>query len=636
MRESIEARSGELMSIPVSRLVPSAHNARKTNGEDVQDLVASIRAQGVLQNLIVCPVHDRKGRPTGDYEVVGGGRRLRALKLLVAAKEIGPDEEVLCRVKESRAAAEASLAENVVREAMHPADEFDAFRALAEQGASPADIASRFGVSALTVRRRLKLADLHPQLIELYRAGEATLEQLMALTVSDDRDEQLRVWEGASPWHRNPSSLRAALVAAEVDASSDPLARLVGLDAYEAAGGKVRRDLFDDEAGGYIQDAALLARLADEKLCAASELVRDEGWGWVEVQARLGASEVFRFGRLPKVRRELKRGEAKRLEALRKQADKLESRLEAHYEGADDGLGDEEVRALERDAEAARDAAEDFEKSLESWPVDAMQGAGAIVSVGRDGQIEVHRGLVRREDRPPVEGESSPADGVEAQEAPPPARATHSAALMVELTAQRTLAARAAMLDKPRVALVVLLHALVQRLLGEAYVRTTTAVRLVPSAQDAGLSDPGLQSSKAAERLRDATVRWGERIPGEPARLLGWLIGLADDDRAGLLALCVALTLNDVGELERASPLDEVATALSLDMADWWEATAVSYFSRVRKDTILAAVEEGAGPEAVGRMRGVSKAELARLAERELAGKRWLPGPLRSAQGEVE
>ena len=97
-----------------------------------------------------------------------------------------------------------------------------------------------------------------------------------------------------------------------------------------------------------------------------------------------------------------------------------------------------------------------------------------------------------------------------------------------------------------------------------------------------------------------------------------------------LLALCIALMLNDVRDTERAGSLEAVSAALGLDMADWWQPTAEAYFSRVTKETILAAIEEGAGAEAARRIKGVSKGELARVAERELHGTRWLPRPLKA------
>lgn len=132
--------------------------------------------------------------------------------------------------------------------------------------------------------------------------------------------------------------------------------------------------------------------------------------------------------------------------------------------------------------------------------------------------------------------------------------------------------------------------------------------------------------------LDAARQRWGERMPGEADRLFGWLMGLSDAEGTELLALCVALTLNDVRDSERPSALDCVASALSLDMADWWQPTAAGYFCRVTKETILGALAEGAGEQAASSIKGVGKQELARVAERELKERRWLPGPLRAGE----
>jgi len=167
------------------------------------------------------------------------------------------------------------------------------------------------------------------------------------------------------------------------------------------------------------------------------------------------------------------------------------------------------------------------------------------------------------------------------------------------------------------------------------YVPAETAVRVVPNAPDAGLVDEKLKGCGAAELIAKARDVWGERLPGEPARLLPWLLRLDDHERDELLALCVALSINDVRDADRAVPMDALADALSLDMSDWWTPTAEGYFSRVTKESILAAIEEGAGAEAARRIKGVSKGELARVAERELQGKRWLPKPLRRAVSDV-
>jgi ParB family chromosome partitioning protein len=190
------------------------------------------------------------------------------------------------------------------------------------------------------------------------------------------------------------------------------------------------------------------------------------------------------------------------------------------------------------------------------------------------------------------------------------------------------------MLDRPDVALCALLHCLVQRLLCDDFDMPRTAVRLVVNAPDVGLvgkGDSTLAECKASRVVAEARRQWMERLPADRKQLLGWLVGLDDAERARLLALCVALTLNDVREGEGGEPLDELATALKLDMADWWEATAAGYFQRVTKQAILAAIAEGAGAEAARRVKGVSKGELARVGERDLLGRRWLPAPLRPA-----
>jgi ParB family chromosome partitioning protein len=638
MQSTIDKRSGELTTIALSLLIPSPRNVRKTGGADVSELKASIKAQGVLQNLIVCPAENRKGKANGKYEVVGGRRRLQALNELAAEGDISADEEILCRVKPTRDAAEASLAENIAREPMHPADEFEAFKTLVEEGKSVEDVAARFGTSALTVRRRLKLASLHPVLLAQYREDRIGLEQLMALALTDNQAEQLRIWEQSPDWQRDAASLRRLLVAQEIDAQRDPVAKLVGLEAYEAAGGAVRRDLFAEEGSGFIQDPDLLHGLADEKLQAAAEMVRAEGWSWVDVAVRMSGSDLLDFGRCKKTRREMTKAEARKHAALSKSVEELDTKLTQIFGADDDSADDDAVSALETDAETAREALEQFESALADYGPDAFSIGGAVVCVGREGRIEVHRGLIRPQDRRVASrasdtrtGSQDPTSDASTESS---TRPQHSAALMLDLTAHRTLAARAVMLDQPRVATAALLHCLVQRVLYDGYTVPSTAVELVTNLADAGLgsqASEGLRSSKATQAIADAHSRWGERVPGDQTKLLPWLIALSDNDLQDLLAFCVAMTLNDVRDTDKEAPLDALAQALSLDMAQWWQPSADGYFLRVTKDSILAAISEGAGAEAAARIKGVSKQELARVAERDLQGSRWLPGPLRSA-----
>ncbi len=155
--------------ISLAKLVPCPANARRTGtGLGIEALAASIQAHGLLQSLVVRPALDGQGQATGKYEVAAGGRRLAALKLLAKRKRIGKLAAIPCRVLDGDGVdgAEASLAENVVRVDMHPADQFEAFARLHQDGAGLGieDIAARFGVSAHTVRQRLRLAVVSPAL----------------------------------------------------------------------------------------------------------------------------------------------------------------------------------------------------------------------------------------------------------------------------------------------------------------------------------------------------------------------------------------------------------------------------------------------------------------------------------------
>ena len=170
---------------------------------------------------------------------------------------------------------------------MHPADQFMAWRDLIEKGADIGEIAARFGVAESTVRKRLALARVSPRIFSLYREGALDLETLQAFT--DDHALQERVWEGLADWQRdNPRSIREALTESDVP-SHDRRVRFVGLEAYEAAGGAVRRDLFEHEDGGFVQDVALLETLVRQKLESIAEALKEEGWNWTETAfLRLG------------------------------------------------------------------------------------------------------------------------------------------------------------------------------------------------------------------------------------------------------------------------------------------------------------------------------------------------------------
>ncbi len=133
------------------------------------------------------------------------------------------------------------------------------------------------------VKQRLKLAAVSPQLLDVYAADGMTLEQLMAFTVTNDAARQEQVWEQISRGHNTESYyIRRQLTEGAVRAM-DRRALFVGVEAYEAAGGVVTRDLFEHDGGGWLQDPALLDGLVIEKLKAEADKVREEGWKWIAV-----------------------------------------------------------------------------------------------------------------------------------------------------------------------------------------------------------------------------------------------------------------------------------------------------------------------------------------------------------------
>ena len=184
--------------IGLDKLMASDANVRRIKaGVSVEDLAEDIARRGLLQSLSVRPLVDSDGAETGKYTVTAGGRRLAALKHLVKQKRLAKNAPVPCIVKTDGVEEEDSLAENTM-EALHPLDQFRAFKTLHDQGLSIDDIAARFFVGAQVVRQRLKLAAASPKLLDLYVAEELSLEQLMAFCVTDDHARQEEVWEALS------------------------------------------------------------------------------------------------------------------------------------------------------------------------------------------------------------------------------------------------------------------------------------------------------------------------------------------------------------------------------------------------------------------------------------------------------
>ncbi|MCA0850723.1 ParB/RepB/Spo0J family partition protein [Salipiger thiooxidans] len=654
--------------IPFNKLVLSQSNVRRVKaGISVEELAESIARRGLIQSLHVRSELDAEGQETGLFEVPAGGRRYRALELLVKQKRLNKTTPVPCIVSEAGddiLIDEVSLAENIERAPLHPLDQFRAFQVLREKGMSEEEIAAAFFVDAKVVKQRLRLVSASPALLETYAEDGMTLEQLMAFTISDDHARQEQVWAAIKDsWQKEPYTIRRMLTETTVRAS-DKRALFVGIEAYEAAGGYVLRDLFQQDDGGWLQDPVLLDRLAGEKLKAEAETIAAEGWKWIEVAADFPYGHTNGMRRLTGTTVDLTDEERAAREKLRDEFDTLE----AEYAEADE-LPDK-VDARLGEIEEALDA-------LESRPMhydaDQMARAGVFVSIRHDGQLAVERGYVRPEDEVAADPEGDDADGA-SPEAGEPGSVQRTVItvggasaeteeedevetirplpdrLVSELTAHRTLALRDAVATNPYVAMTALLHRLVTdcflphstRGCLEAHVRE---VHFPTQADDLG-------ESVSARAIADRHERWGDHIPADDAALWDWLVNQDDNTRMELLAHCISFGVNALHEKPnpyggmgvsqhgldlRLSQADRLARATGLDMvAVGWRPTVGNYLGRVTKPRIIEAVREGAGERAAQLIDHLKKGDMAKEAERLLAETGWLPESLRMVDPDAE
>ena len=637
--------------LTLDTLEPAPENVRTAPPEAaaLAELKASLAAHGLLASLVVRPIESIRPR----YAVVAGGRRLAALKALAAEGVIPVNHPVPCRVDGSDIPpAELSLAENVVRVAMHPADQAHAFGRLAAGGASAAAIAARFGVSERVVAQRLRLGNAAPALLDAYRAGALDLDTLQAFAMTADPARQMAVYEALRTGHVRPSpwQVRRRLAEGRVPGAA-ALARFVGVEAYEAAGGALDRDLFaDDEGEGdglWFQDPKLLSDLAMQRLRVAADKLATY-WKWAEPVLDADWSTTARFGRVHPA-------PAMPTDAERDELDRLEARLDAlaQQDACTAGESLEERSVAER-IDAIETAVE--ARGLYSPEVRAI--AGCIVTVGDDGAMAVIRGLVRPEDVPAKP--AAPANGAgdapagEASQAnaarpdprisapartPPPADPEAEARKAVgvgigladDLRAIRTAHVKAQLACRFEAAFDLLLFHLARSVFGTGYDdgALDIAARPTPDAPAARANDPAF--AKASVGIAHLEV---DRI-GQP---LEWLDQPAGEAFAELRAMsplgkeylfasCVARTLKGQLAFEPGARPEVEATVarLDIDFARLYRPDAALLFGRLRKDRLLAIARATLGEAWAAAHRNDRKAALAEAMETAFAAGAAVP-----------
>jgi ParB family transcriptional regulator, chromosome partitioning protein len=654
--------------IPFSELTLSQSNVRRiVAGLSIEDLAEDIARRTLLQSLSVRPILDAESNETGMFEVQAGGRRYRALELLVKQKRMSKTQLVPCIVQTRGLAEEDSLAENLHRENLHPLDQFRAFQTLREKGLSEEDIAARFFVSTTVVKQRLKLAAVSPKLLDVYVADRMTLDQLMAFTVTNDHAHQETVWDQVSHTRGctdEPYNIRRKLTEGAVRAT-DRRAIFVGVDAYEVAGGAVTRDLFEPDGGGWLQDPALLDRLVIERLKAEAEQVQAEGWKWIAVAADFPYGHTAGMRHLHGWIVELTEEETAARKALEVELDGLEQQ----YAEADD-VPEEADRRFE-EIETALAAFDDRPVVYDPTEVGS---AGAFVSIDRDGTLRIERGYVRPEDEPRTEpAESKEQEGAEAHRypgsatggsqhgviaigaagaSPPETEAEEedgirplSERLISELTAFRTLALRDAVANNPHVALTALLHKLCIDVFHQhAFENCLEATVHEVSCH---IQPADLDKSAPAKAVGARHKAWLAELPRTDAAMWEWLDALSSARRLELLAHCVSFGVNafydkndrcgPYGVKRRIAHADRIARAVDLNMVYYgWFPTVDNYLGRVPKARILDAVREAKGDASAQLIDHLKKPDMAKEAERLLAKSGWLPEPLRTPDMQAE
>lgn len=611
----------DLIHVRLPKLTKSPDNVRQTPPSQAEQdqLKASIAARGLLQPLIVRPA-SRKGH----FEVTAGGCRLDALKALQKAGTLKTTYAAPCLVRPD-ADKEDSLAENLHRSAMHPADEFAAFAEVIEQGADIEGVAERFGVTQRHVRQRLKLGKAAPELIQAYRDKQMDLEVLMAFTVSDDHDAQRAVWEQLKEqYHVSAYTVKQRLTDGSIAANSR-LGVFVGADAYEKAGGAVARDLFTPEDEGYFTDATLVRDLALKTLTDAATALEAD-WKWAKPMLDTGHAFLSEYTRVYPQPIDPPKKVVQELERLNERYDQL---MEVSEEDWTEKLSDET-----EELDARRTELQSIVDNSVEYTAEDKARSGCIVTVSQQGELMVRGGLIPRS-----EATDGKPNGHAADTASPPPPNGHDNGAAAELPATPEQVARKsnglsqAHIDDLRayrlqilkahvaqdysVAFDAALYSLCMGVLHLGYFDNPLDLRAAPTQPRSSLNDLGETAAHALLESQSATlVKSCLGLP--PAEAFAALSALSADEKQALFAWCVAACLEPQLAFEdKANPvIEQIGARLNIDVAAHWRPTAENYWGRVKKDHALEVGGAILGQQWRREFAKAKKTELAKVLER--------------------
>ncbi|EPD8460634.1 ParB/RepB/Spo0J family partition protein [Escherichia coli] len=597
----------EEVSVPLDSLIKSPLNVRTVpySAESVSELADSIKGVGLLQNLVVHAL------PSDRYGVAAGGRRLAALNMLAERDIIQADWPVRVKVIPQELATAASMTENGHRRDMHPAEQIAGFRAMAQEGKTPAQIGDLLGYSPRHVQRMLKLADLAPVILDALAEDRITTEHCQALALENDTARQVQVFEVAcqSGWGGKPEvqTIRRLVTESEVAVAGNSKFRFVGADAFSPD--ELRTDLFSDDGDGYVDRVALDAALL-EKLQAVAEFLREaEGWGWCAGRMEpVGEcrEDARAYRNLPEPEAVLTEAEEEHLNELMARYDALENQCE------------------ESDLLAAEMKLIDCMAKVRAWTPEMRAGSGVVVS-WRYGNVCIQRGVQLRSEDDVADDADRTEQGLESASVE-----EISLPLLTKLTSERTLAVQAALMQQPDKSLALLAWTLCLNVFDSKAHSSPARIRLACEHYALTSDAPSGKEGAAFMALMAEHSRFAALLPEGWERDMTTFLSLSQEVLLSLLSFCTACSLNGVQTREcghtSRSPLDTLETAIGFHMRDWWQPTKANFFGHLKKPQIIAALNEAGLSGAARDAEKMKKGDAAEHAEFHMKDNRWVPG----------
>ncbi|HFO5600236.1 TPA: ParB/RepB/Spo0J family partition protein, partial [Escherichia coli] len=597
----------EEVSVPLASLIKSPLNVRTVpySAESVSELADSIKGVGLLQNLVVHAL------PGDRYGVAAGGRRLAALNMLAERGIIPADWPVRVKIIPQELATAASMTENGHRRDMHPAEQIAGFRAMAQEGKTPAQIGDLLGYSPRHVQRMLKLADLAPVILDALAEDLITTEHCQALALENDTARQVQVFEAAcqSGWGGKPEvqTIRRLVTESEVAVAGNSKFRFVGADAFSPD--ELRTDLFSDDEGGYVDCVALDAALL-EKLQAVAEHIREaEGWEWCAGRMEpVGEcrEDAGTYRCLPEPEAVLTEAEEERLNELMTRYDALENQCE-------------ESDLLEAEMKLMRCMAK-----VRAWTPEMRTGSGVVVS-WRYGNVCVQRGVQLR-------SEDDAADDADRTEQVQEKASVEeiSLPLLTKMSSERTLAVQAALMQQPDKSLALLAWTLCLNVFGSGAYSKPAQISLECKHYSLTSDAPSGKEGAAFMAMMAEKARLAALLPEGWSRDMTTFLSLSQEVLLSLLSFCTACSIHGVQTREcghtSRSPLDTLESAIGFHMRDWWQPTKANFFGHLKKQQIIAALNEAGLSGAARDAEKMKKGDAAEHAEFHMKDNRWVPG----------